>query len=419
MIVRKHWRRFAAAFACVAAAILVSVSVSAETTSYFPVTVYYGVPTSEGLPNNGIAMDSYKNGDKKVIQFYYTDDSLGVLFCSSFVAPEVFTSNETYMFKLSLAVPVPSKTVTDSDHAQLLKTINNSPGQQFNWSARERIYEEQGVQYEAVYTSSNYTLEITFSNIPWSSIKSYATWGIFIPKSMLYSSGSSSSIPMIVQAVYFGAESGFNQDRFSQAALNNLDDIKDQLAQNGEKIDQVGNKVDQVGGKVDEVGNKVDAAGDKISNSVDGMKDALETQPQAEIDLSKTEGDSNTGKISGALEDSGLAPSSGNILTLLNSVINAITTNDSQTYIDIPEVVVPSIAGNPSFTIIEAQRVDLSQFLNTAPIQQMIAMSHLLYILFFIMYVLNYIVRLFNRIFMRDFASEPVEYGKVRPDRRS
>lgn len=417
MIVRKHWRRFAAAFACVAAAILVTVfSVSAET-SYSPFTVYYGIPTSEGLPSNGIAMNAYQNNSSKVVMLNYTDSSLGVLWCSTFTEPEVFTSNETYLFKLSLTVPAPSVVNTDYN-AELYKTINSAPAQNFNWSAKERIYAEQGITYSAVYTGSSTLLELTFSNVPWSEVKGYNTWGIFLPKTLLHSSGGS-TIPVIINAVYFGAESGFSQDRFSQEVSKNLDDIKDQLTQNGEKIDQVGNKVDQVGGKVDEVGNKVDVAGDKISNSVDGMKDALETQPQAEIDLSKTEGDSNTGKISGALEDSGLAPSSGNILTLLNSVINSITTNDTQTYIDIPEVVVPSIAGNPSFTIIEAQRVDLSQFLNTVPIQQMIAMAHLLYILFFIMYVLNYIVRLFNRIFMRDFASEPVEYGKVRPDRRS
>lgn len=320
-------------------------------TVYRPATIHYNTVTADGLPDNGIAMPSYPNNENKTITINYTADTLGLLVCTSFDAPNIFISNETYMFKLAITCPTPTVVKPDKAHAELYKTINNAPAQNFNWSGRTRIYEEQGVTYDATFDSSQ-TLTVTLSNIPWSMVKSYATWGMYLPKALLYSSNS--AVPVIVNAMYFGAESGFSEDRFAQQVSDSLDDIQSTLQSNGEKIDAVGGKVDQVGNKVDEVGNKIDNLPEKEKNELQGKSDEVN-------------GDADTAADS-------IPNFSENFSNVLSQFETILSDNSTQTYFDLP---------NGKFTMMGQEidifagheRVDLTTFLQDENSQELIKIS--------------------------------------------
>ena len=323
-------------------------SAAGVSTVYRPATIHYSTVTSDGLPDNGIAMPSYPNNENKTITINYTADTLGLLVCTSFDAPNIFISNETYLFKLTVTCPTPTVVKPDAAHAELYKTINNAPAQNFNWSGRTRIYEEQGVQYAANF-DSNQTLTISLSNIPWSSVKSYATWGMYLPKALLYSSNS--AVPVIVNAMYFGAESGFSEDRYAQQVSDSLDNIQSTLENNGNKIDQVGGKVDEVGNKVDEVGNKIDDL------------------PQKELDEAQGGGDSATGDAKNASDTLPEEPES--FWTAIKELWAMIQTQDTTSEIPLPSGAVDLLGLNLDIWAGQTS-VDLSPWLNNPHVSQIL-----------------------------------------------
>lgn len=324
-------------------------SAAGVSTVYRPATLHYGVVTADGLPDNGIAMPSYPNNENKTITINYTADTLGLLICTSFDAPNIFISNETYMFKLAVTCPQPTVVKPNAAHAELYKTINNAPAQNFNWSGRTRIYEEQGVVYDAAF-DSNQTLTVTLSNIPWSIVKSYATWGMYLPKALLYSSNS--AVPVIVNAMYFGAESGFSEDRFAQQVSDSLDNIQSTLQNNGDKIDAVGGKVDAVGGKIDDVGNKIDDL------------------PQKELDEAQKGGDASSDDASNAANTLPDEPDS--FWDAIRDLWNMIQSQDTISEIPLPSGIV-DVCGLDLDIWAGESSVDLSPWLNNPKIAQILS----------------------------------------------
>lgn len=258
---------------------------------------------------------------------------------------------------------------------------NNKPLQLWsaNISSQSVVLWNNSVQFDVScsFFSESSVYTYTWTGLDRSQLMAENGVAVVVPNANLSFNGGE----FYVLNVYCGLTGEYDQEAYDNAVYSKLEDIQS-------SIDSVGDKVDNVGEKVDD------------------LKDTIVTEHIVEEEYSSEKANNSTDSANAALDNLGILPKSPSTISAgLSLLIRGISTDDVQDYIDIPEVSVPSLTVSGTsiggFKLWDAQRVDLSVFLNSTAILTLRTWTKVFYYLFFIFWAIKWLRLLLQHITMR------------------
>lgn len=242
-------------------------------------------------------------------------------------------------------------------------------------------------------TGSGSTYTFTYDNIPYDKVQGYSLFFLDFSLSSFTSLDSSS---LYIVNSYFGLSSYYEDDVYKAATMEKLDDINQTLQEQN-------NKLDNIAGAVDGVGDKVDDAADQISGDLDELQEAIVTQAEKEKEMAEEENNQSKLTVDQALDDAGISPMQDPMFQGVQLLFNTISSTETVNYIPIPEIAIPSLtvsgSQTPEVVLFQETDYDISEILNSKPIQTLIGVAKVMYYIWFFYFMIGYGREVLNIIF--------------------